>query len=90
MHRCCRSVTFCMGTDPDSDADVSVIDLQDANKKIFFFYVCLLITFCRYIYTFFKDKSHKEVTNQNQGFSDYFCLLLFVGTFTSFFKDKKS
>jgi hypothetical protein len=40
--------------DPDPDPAIFAIDLQEANKKLFF------------------------------------CLLLFEGTFKSFFKDKKS
>jgi hypothetical protein len=44
--------------DPDPDPAIFVIDLQDANKKLFI--------------------------------PKFFCLLLFEGTFTSFFKDKKS
>ncbi len=49
-----------MDPDPDVDPDPSlfIIDLQDANKKLF---------------------SLK-----------FPCMLLFEGTFTSFFKDKKS
>jgi hypothetical protein len=43
----------------DSDPSISIIDLQDANKKQIFV-------------------------------SNFFCILLFEGTFTSFFKDKKS
>jgi hypothetical protein len=43
---------------PDPDPAIFVIDLQDANKSLFF--------------------------------KKFFCLLLFEGTFTSFFKDKKS
>ncbi len=78
LNQCCGSMTFWCGSwswsgsadaclwltdpDPDSDADLDpdifVIDLRDANKKIF------------------KKK--------------FFCLLLFEGTFTPFFKDKKS
>jgi hypothetical protein len=44
--------------DPDVDPDpsISIIDLQDANKKLY-----------------------KKI---------FFCILLFEGTFTSFFKDK--
>ena len=47
--------------DPDADPDPSIfiIDLQDANKKLMFFF-------------------------------KFSCILLFEGTFTSFFKDKKS
>jgi hypothetical protein len=51
--------------DPDSDLDadpdpsIFIIDLQDANKKLMFFF-------------------------------KFSCILLFEGTFTSFFKDKKS
>ncbi len=44
---------------PDPDHAIFVFDLQDANKKLFFF-------------------------------STFFCLLLFEGTFTSLFLDKKS
>jgi hypothetical protein len=44
--------------DPDPDPAIFAIDLQEANKKLFFYI--------------------------------FFCLLLFEGTFTSFFKDKKS
>jgi hypothetical protein len=49
-----------MDPDPNADPDPSIfiIDLQDANKKLF------------------KKK--------------FFCILLFEGTFTSFFKSKKS
>ncbi len=51
------------GTDPgpglwlmDPDPDTYVIDLHEANKKLFF-YVFLRITFWRYIYIiFFKHK----------------------------------
>jgi hypothetical protein len=46
--------------DPDADPDpapaIFVVELQDANKKLFF--------------------------------NKFFCLLLFEGTFTSFFKEK--
>jgi hypothetical protein len=47
--------------DPDADPDPSIfiIDLQDANKKLFLFF-------------------------------KFSCILVFKGTFTSFFKDKKS
>jgi hypothetical protein len=48
-----------MDPDPDADSSIFIIDLQDANKKLFF-----LLKFS--------------------------CILLFEGTFTSFFKDKKS
>jgi hypothetical protein len=40
--------------DPDPDPVFFLIDLQDANKKQFFFNC--LITFIRYIYIIFKDK----------------------------------
>ncbi len=47
--------------DPDADPNPSIfiIDLQDANKKLYF------------------EKK-------------FFCMVLFEGTFISFFKDKKS
>jgi hypothetical protein len=43
--------------DPDQDPSIFITDLQDANKKLFF---------------------------------KFSCILRFEGTFTSFFKDKKS
>jgi hypothetical protein len=54
--------------DPDPDPDIFVIDLQDANKKLFFFKVFLLITFFEGTFTsLFKDK--KSQNSKNQGFS---------------------
>jgi hypothetical protein len=47
-----------MDQDPTPDTAFFVLDLQDANKNLFF---CL----------------------------EFFCILLFEGTFTSFFEDKK-
>jgi hypothetical protein len=49
----------------DSDPAIFVIDLQDANKKQFFFSVFLLLLFKGTFTSFFKDKrskrSHKTV-----------------------------
>jgi hypothetical protein len=56
------------GFDPDSDPDpaIFVIDLQDANKKMF---SCLLL-FKVYLYHFSKKKCKKKSQNsRNQGFS---------------------
>jgi hypothetical protein len=56
--------------DPDADPDpaIFVIDLQDANKKLFFFVLKLFTSF-------FKDKKSKKKSQSrmNQGFSYYFC-----------------
>jgi hypothetical protein len=49
--------------DPDQDSAIFVLDLQDANKKLFFskfFYLVFEGTFT----SFSKTKSHKEVTKQ--------------------------
>ncbi len=42
--------------DPDSDLDpaIFVIDLQDANKKLFFYNVFLFFTFWKYICIIFQ------------------------------------
>jgi hypothetical protein len=56
--------------DPDSDQDpgIIIIDLQDANKKLFFFskFICLLPVLFEgvHLYNFSKIKSQKEVTKQ--------------------------
>jgi hypothetical protein len=50
------------------DPAIFVIDLQDANKKLFFSKVFLLFTFFEGTFTsFFKDK--KSQKSKNQGFS---------------------
>ncbi len=67
--------------DPDSDADPSIfiIDLQDANQKIIF----LTKFFCRLLFegtftSFFKGKKVKKKSqnSRNEGFPDYFCLMI--------------
>ncbi len=40
--------------DPDPDPAIFVIDIPDANKKLIFLTVFLLITFGRYIYIIFQ------------------------------------
>ncbi len=42
--------------DPDADPDptIFVIDLQEANKKQFFYKIFLLITFLKVIYIIFQ------------------------------------
>jgi hypothetical protein len=50
--------------DADLDFAIFVIDLQNANKKLILKKFLLLITFVRYIYIIFEDKSQKEVTKQ--------------------------
>jgi hypothetical protein len=65
LNQCCGSVTFwyrsgsadpClwpMDPDPAMDPAIFVLDLQDANIKLFFSSLFLLITFWRYIYVIF-------------------------------------
>jgi hypothetical protein len=49
----------------DPDPAIFVIDLQDANKKFFFFLeVFMLFLFEGTFTSFFKIKSKKEVTKQ--------------------------
>jgi hypothetical protein len=64
--------------DSDPDAAIFVIDLQEANKKLIFYKVFLLITFGRYIYIIFqRQKVQKKAQNsRNQGLSYYFCLMI--------------
>ncbi len=75
-NQCCGSMTFWCGSgsgsadpclwllnpDPDPDPAIFVIDLQDANKKIFFIFIfsAYRYYFWRYIYITFKDKMSKE------------------------------
>jgi hypothetical protein len=49
--------------DPDPDPAILVIDLQDANKKLFKNFFCLLLSEDTYT-SFSKIKSQKEVTKQ--------------------------
>ncbi len=84
---CCRSVTFWFGSgsadpclwqmDPAPDPAIFVIDLQDANKKLFF----LLFTFWRYCYIIFQRQkiAKKSQYSRNQGFS-YCCCLMKEGS----------
>ncbi len=70
-----------MDPDPDADPDPAIfvtLDLQDANKKlIYFFYFFCWLLFEGTITSFLKIKSQKEDTNnRNQGFSYYFCLVI--------------
>ena len=63
--------------DPALDPAIFFIDLQNSNRKLFFF---LLNTLWRYTTSITKIKSHKEVIkksqkSRNQGFSYYFCLI---------------
>jgi hypothetical protein len=66
-----------MDSDADPDPAIFVIDLQEANKKKLFIKFFRLSLFEGTFTSFFKDKSPKEVTNsRNQGFSNYFCLMI--------------
>ncbi len=54
-----------MDLDPDPDPSIFITGLQDANKKLIFFFNFLRITFRRYFYIIFSEiKSWKEVTKQ--------------------------
>jgi hypothetical protein len=65
--------------DPDPDPAIFVIDLQEANKILFFLmkFFCLLL-FEGTFTSFFKDKKNqqKSQNSRNQGFSYYFCLMI--------------
>jgi hypothetical protein len=60
--------------DPDADPDPAIFvnDLQDKKKKFLKF--CCLLLFKGVLTSFFKDKSHKEVTKQVE--SMFFLLFL--------------
>jgi hypothetical protein len=47
--------------------DIFVSDFQDGNRKLFFYlkFFCLLLYETTFA-SFFKDKSHKEVTKQQE------------------------
>ncbi len=64
------------GTDPDPA--ILVLDLQDANKKLFFSkFFCLLLFLKVNLHHFSKIKTIKESQNSGyQGFSYYFCLMI--------------
>jgi hypothetical protein len=55
-----------MDLDPDSDPDpaIFVIDLQEANKKLFFMNFFFSILFESTLTSFFKEKSPKGVPRQ--------------------------
>jgi hypothetical protein len=56
--------------DPDPIPAIFAIDLQEANKKLIFYKVFLLITFEGTFTSFFKDKkSERRQNSSNQGFS---------------------
>jgi hypothetical protein len=69
-----------MDPDPDSNPgpDIFVIDLQEANKKLFKKKLfCLLPTFEGHLHHFSKIKSQNEVSKQYvEGFSYYFCSMI--------------
>ncbi len=54
----------------DPDPSIFVLDLQDANKKLFFSkFFCLLEYFLKvHLHNFSKIKSHKEVAKQESRF----------------------
>ncbi len=57
---CLRLIDPDSDPDADQDRDIYVIDFQDADKKLIFLTVILLIIFWRYIYIIVKDKKSKR------------------------------
>jgi hypothetical protein len=66
--------------DLDADPAISVSDLHDVNKKKIFSSKFRILLFSSVTF---------KTSTKNDFFSEYFCFLLFEGTFTSFLKDKK-
>jgi hypothetical protein len=64
--------------DPDLDPSIFVIDLQDANTKLFFKTIFSAYYFLKvHLHHFSKIKSQKESQNSgNQGFSYFFCMVV--------------
>jgi hypothetical protein len=63
----------------DPDPAIFVIDLHDANKKLFFYFIFSAYYFLKlhFLHLFAKIKSQKESQNsRNQGFSYYFCMMI--------------
>jgi hypothetical protein len=62
--------------DPDLDPDPSifVINLEDANKKLFFKFFCLLLFECTFT-LFFKDKKSKR-SHKTAGIKVFLLFLL--------------
>jgi hypothetical protein len=61
------------------DPAIFVIDLQDANKKLFFYTFFCLFLFEGTFKSFFKDKKSKRSylhNSRNQCFAYYFCLMI--------------
>jgi hypothetical protein len=69
-----------MDPDPNSDPDpaIFVVDLQDANKNLFFKTIFSAYYFLKVnLHHFSKIKSQKESQNsRNQGYSYYFCMMI--------------
>jgi hypothetical protein len=58
----------------DPDPSIFIIDLQDANKKIFKKSFSAYYLLKEHLHHFSKIKSQKKSQNsRNQGFSYYFC-----------------
>jgi hypothetical protein len=64
-----------MDLNADPDPAVFVSDLQDVNKKKLFQVFCLLLFEASFT-SFFKEKSHKEVTKQQESRFIFFLLFL--------------
>ncbi len=60
----------------DPDPATFVSDLQDVNKNLVFFLIFLLLTFWRYITSFFKVENREVTNSRNQCFFYYFCLMI--------------
>jgi hypothetical protein len=67
-----------MDLDPDSDPAIFVTDLQDANKKVFFYKSFSAYYFLKgHILNFSNIKvKKKSQSSKNQGFFYYFCLVI--------------
>jgi hypothetical protein len=62
----------------DPDPAIFVIDLQDANKKLIFYFIFSAYYFLKvHLHLFSKIKSQKESQNsRNKSFSYYFCMMI--------------
>jgi hypothetical protein len=66
-----------MDPDPDPDPAIFVIDLQDASKKLTFFYTIFSAYYFLkvHLHHFSKIESQESQNSRNQDFSYYFCMI---------------
>jgi hypothetical protein len=88
--QCCGSMTFWYGSrsadpclwpmdqDPAIDPAILDLDLQDTKKKLFFSEVFCLLLFEHLQYILFLRLKviNKSQNSRNQGFYNYFCLMI--------------